>query len=114
LDNDELSDKILDYYNFAKLELEKLNLDNQNLYRYLSIAMSTEIWTVLFRLTFNTNLEYINLEWLKDPNSELYKELEIRMYYFRSVIQGNIRVIKSLRDNALITIQKINEQQQFN
>lgn len=114
LDNDELSEKIIDYYNFSSTELEKINLDNQNFYRYLSIAMSTETWSVLYRLSFNTNVEYINVDWLKDPNSLLYKELEIRIYYFRSVIEGNLRVLKSLRANAMATIQKLNDyEQQF-
>ena len=56
------------------------------------------------RLISGNNLQHIDWNWLKDPNSEMYKEVETRNIWFREGMKANQTVIEKLRKDARILI----------
>tara|TARA_B100000497_G_C7629828_1_gene378535 strand:- start:447 stop:638 length:192 start_codon:yes stop_codon:yes gene_type:complete len=59
------------------------------------------------RLVEQRNLEYIDWAWLQNPNSELYKHLEVSVTWYKSAIQANQSVLNILKKDASRLIELI-------
>lgn len=102
-----LSQAIIDYYEFAKFEVEKLNMDNHDLYSFYLNAMNLETASSLRRLSDKRNMEYIDWDWLKDPDSNQYKEFEYHISMFIIALYENRRVLGQTIDKVNKAIQEI-------
>jgi len=100
IDDPQISQSINDYYEFAKLETEKVNIDNQEFYRYVLTTSGYEYINIASRVHNKVNLEYIDWAWLKDPTSERYKKFESRVDFHRVAIEANRVVIEQLIEKA--------------
>lgn len=100
IDDPQISQSINDYYEFAKLETEKVNIDNQEFYRYVLTTSGYEYINIASRVHNKVNLEYIDWAWLKDPTSERYKKFESRVDFHRVAIEANRLVIEQLIEKA--------------
>ncbi|MCZ6703146.1 MAG: hypothetical protein O6940_08905 [Ignavibacteria bacterium] len=112
ISNSNLTQSISDFYETANFEINKLDRDNQNFADYAMSPIKKDQYTIVFRLIEQRNLEYLDWEWLRDPNSELYKELESRIFFQKSAISANQLVIGKLREKAEKAIKSINDHQQ--
>jgi len=112
ISNSTLTQSISDFYETANFEINKLDRDNQNFADFVLSPIKKDQYTIVFRLFEQRNLEYLDWEWLRDPNSELYKELESRIFYQKSAISSNQLVIGKLRHKAEKAIKSINDHQQ--
>ncbi len=95
-----LSQSIDDYYEFAKIEIEKANQDNQEFYRYILNISGYDYIHIGNRIIHQTNLEYIDWSWLKDPTSVRYKKFESRISFHWVVINANRELIGQLLERA--------------
>jgi len=109
ISNQELKNSIEDYFQFAEIELMKLNSDNKTFFEVISYRQDIEEVNRFFRLFEQRNLEYLDWSWLNDPESREYKQLENRILYFRLAIVENQKVITMLmtKSNRLIDILNI-------
>ncbi len=102
-----LTQSITEYYEFANFEVDKRNRDNQDFYNYLLRIGQIDVFNRVLRLVEQRNLDYLNWTWLKDPNSEEYKEFETRVLWFKGAISGNRSVINQLKTKATDLIRNI-------
>ena len=100
IDNAQISHSINDYYGFAKLELEKVNSDNQEFYRYVLSTSGYKYINTGSRISNKNNLEYTDWSWLKDPRSERYMKFESRVEFHKVAIEANKLVIGQLIEKA--------------
>ncbi len=100
INDPQISQSINEYYEFAKLETEKVNLDNQEFYRYILNQSGYEYINIASRVYNNVNLEYIDWAWLRDPKSERYKKFESRVDFHRAAIEADRYVIGQLIEKA--------------
>ncbi|MBT8294595.1 MAG: hypothetical protein KJN70_15115 [Eudoraea sp.] len=100
INNPKLSQSINEYYEFAVLEIEKINLDNQEFYRYILRTSGYEYINTGARIWHKVNLEYVDWSWLKDPKSERYMKFESRIDFHRVAIEANKLVIGQLIEKA--------------
>jgi hypothetical protein len=110
--NQEISNGIIDYYDSSTFELEKLNSDNHVFFQWTVNYSSPDSYSIIFRLAESRNLEYIDWDWLNDPASPLFKELETKIIYFKAAITANKNVIGNLRNKATIALNAIKDYQQ--
>ena len=82
--------------------------DNQNFADFVLSPNKLDQYTIVHRLNEQRNLDYLDWEWLKDPNSVLYRELEARTLYHKIAISANQLVIQLLKGKAEMAIKKIN------
>ena len=108
IENENLGQSISSYYEYANFEILKLNRDNQNFADYVLSPDMKEQKNINFRLVQQRNLEYIDWSWLKDPNSELYKELENRSMWFYYAIKANKIVLRNFKKRSRELIEKLN------
>ena len=114
LDNDTLRNEISEFYEFANFELTKLNRDNQNFADYTLNPLQKEQKSIAMRLLSQKNLQYVDWSWLQNPESELYKELEVRANWFKYAIEANRLVISSLMEKAKNLIAIIDDELNIN
>ncbi|WP_242092474.1 hypothetical protein [Aestuariivivens sediminicola] len=107
LHSENLSHKISEYYEYANVHAGKRNRDNQELYGYILASMKGDGINRIIRLSYQVNLEHMDWDWLLDPSSDHYKELESRTYWVNHALIGNKEVILQLRIKAEELIQKI-------
>ena len=98
--NKKLFRSIDEYYEFARIQIEKTNLDNQEFYRYVLNVSGYEYIHIGHRIIFQTNLEHIDWSWLKDPTSERYKKFESRISFHMVAISANRNLIGQLLEKA--------------
>ncbi len=110
LQNDSLSNMISEFYEISSFELTKLNLDNQALAEYAANPIHDERQSITNRLAFQKNLEHIDWSWLNNPDSKLYKELEVRVTWFRVAIEANRSVMQVLSEKAKSLISTIDRE----
>ena len=108
--NESIGQNISGYYEYANFEKTKLNRDNQNLADYVLSPAMKEQKNITFRLAQQRNLEYIDWTWLKDPNSELYKELENRATWFYYALKANRLVLGNLKEKSNNLIEQLNSE----
>lgn len=105
--NPQISEAINEYYEFAKVEIEKVNIDNQEFYRYVLNNSGYEYINTLSRVYNEANLEYMDWAWLKDPKSERYMKFESRISFHRVAIEANKVAIGQLIEKAQNVLQVI-------
>ncbi|MGB5170011.1 MAG: DUF6090 family protein [Eudoraea sp.] len=98
--NKKLSQSIDDYYEFAKIEIQKTNIDNQEFYSYVLNISGYEYIHIGHRIIFQTDLDYIDWSWLKDPTSERYKKFESRISFHWVAINANRELLGNLLEKA--------------
>ena len=108
IENEALGQSISGYYEYANFEKTKLNRDNQNFADYVLSPAMKEQKNLTFRLAQQRNLEYIDWSWLKDPNSEMYQELENRATWFYYALKANRLVLSNLKGKSKNIIEKLN------
>ncbi len=104
ISNPDISRAIVQYYGFAQTELQKLNLDNQEFYRYVLTTGAMLYINTVRRLDDKVNLEYIDWSWLQDPSSERYMSFEGRLGFHRHAIEVNRDLIRELTKQALTVL----------
>ncbi|MBT8266710.1 MAG: hypothetical protein KJP20_09230 [Bacteroidia bacterium] len=109
LDNHELENSILEYYEIAEFELTKLNRDNQNMNDYFLDSSSWEQKNLNFRLLRGRYLDDIDWSWLQDPDSKKFKQLENHVIWFDYAIMANQLVLSQLKDKAQSTLTLIDD-----
>ena len=101
IQNDKISDKIVDYYEFANFEIEKLNNDNRDFYSWkIQSPHQVETVNIAIRTGDQENLEFIDWSWLKDPHSPKYVYYEARLGFFKAALLENRRVLGELIERA--------------
>jgi hypothetical protein len=112
ISNKDLTQQISDYYETGNFEINKLDRDNQNLADYIMSPINKDQFTMVMRLIEQRNLDYLNWDWLKNPDSEKYQKLESTTIYMKSAIYANQLVIEELIQKAENTIKSVNAHQQ--
>lgn len=95
-----ISQSINEYYEFAKTELEKVNSDNQEFYRYVLNTSGYQYINMISRIHYKENLDYIDWSWIHDPRSERYKIFEARLAFHMRAIESNIDLISQMEKRA--------------
>ena len=94
------SHRINEYYEFAKTEIDKVNLDNQEFYRYVLNTSGFRYVNLLTRVQRKENLEFIDWSWLQNPKSERYMIFESRLSFHKIAIEANRELIEELLGKA--------------
>ena len=105
--NRELQNNIVTYFQFAEIELYKLNVDNERFNNWLYIHTDATTW---HRLWAKHNLEYEDWSWLKNPSSKIYRDLEGKILFFQNAIGANQTVIKTIKAESKSLIRDIEDE----
>jgi len=97
-----ITEEINDYYEFAKIEIEKANLDNQEFYKYVLNTSGYDYINTNTRVADKVNLEYMDWSWLQDPKSTRYRKFEARISLHKEAIRVNKILIKQFIEKAKI------------
>jgi len=106
--NDEIFREIKLYYQYAEIELKKLNSNNESFWEW-SLETYGDEWSIGLRLYEGRNLDYIDWSWRNDPTRKEYKHVESINIYYRIGIEENIRTIDSLQKKSKQLIKRISE-----
>ena len=102
-----ISKDISHYYDFAKIEIEKTNSDNQEFYRFVLNTSGYDYINTNGRLFDKVNLEYMDWSWLQDPRSTRYRKFEARVDLHQEAIRVNKVLINQLIEKAKKLVQTI-------
>ena len=102
-----ISKDINHYYDFAKIEIEKTNSDNQEFYRFVLNTSGYDYINTNGRLFDKVNLEYMDWSWLQDPRSTRYRKFEALIDLHQEVIRVNKVLINQLIEKAKKLVQTI-------
>jgi hypothetical protein len=103
----DLSQIIGKYYDFANNEIMLINQDNQMFYDY-TLDNNVNLVNTVLRLKYQRNFETIDWSWLKNPNSEKYKEMESYILFHLSAIEATRLLISQLIEKTEEVIISIN------
>ncbi len=109
-DNLEIVRDIKDYYQYADIELIKLNSDNEHFYHLLMTYYGVRGVNTLNRLYRQRNLEYIDWSWLTNPRSIEYINLETAMLLYQFVVEENLKIMEELGGKSNVLIDKIEKE----
>jgi len=109
-DNLEIVRDIKDYYQYADIELIKLNSDNEEFYRLLMSYYGVRGINTLNRVIRQRNLEYIDWTWLTNPRSQEYINLETAMLLYQIVVEANLNILQELEKKSNLLIDKIEKE----
>ena len=112
ISNINLTQQISDYYETAKFEINKLDRDNQNFADFALSPIKKDQFTMVMRLIEQRNLDYLDWDWLRNPDSEMYQNMESTIIYMKLAFISNQLVIAELIKKAENVIESINDQQQ--
>ena len=104
--DDEIIREIKEYYQYAEIELEKLNSDNEIFYKW-SLETYGDEFNIIHRLLSGRNLDYIDWSWRNNPKRDEYKHIESINIYYKLVIETNIEIINNLQDKSKKLIKRI-------
>ena len=107
--NDEIIREIKLYYQYAEIELKKLNSDNEIFWKWTLETYGDEFSIVLL-LYEGRNLDHIDWSWRNDPTRKEYKHIESINIYYKIAIVENIRIIDSLQKKSNQLIKRISEE----
>ena len=107
--DDEIINQIKNYYQYAEIELEKLNTDNEIFYKW-SLETYGDEFNIIHRLLSGRNLEYIDWSWRKDPSRKEYRHIESINIYYKLAIETNIELINNLQNRTKQLIEIINKE----
>ena len=106
-DNQEIVRGIKDYFQYADVELKKLNSDNEYFFQSLLKYYGEKGINTWQRLNSERNLEYIDWSWLKNPRSTEYMNLETIMLYYKFAIEENLNIMIELEKKSSSIIDQI-------
>jgi len=109
-DNLEIVRDIKDYYQYADIELIKLNSDNEHFYHLLMTYYGVQGINTLNRVWRQRNLEYIDWSWLTNPSSKEYINLETAMLLYQLTVNVNLREMEELEKKSNVLIDKIEKE----
>jgi hypothetical protein len=109
LNNYEIIREIKEYYQFAEIELEKLNSDNEIFYKW-SLETYGDEFNIIHRLLTGRNLDFIDWSWRNNPKRKEYQHIESINIYYKLAIESNIEIINSLQDKSKQLIKRISEE----
>jgi hypothetical protein len=109
-DNLEIVRDIKDYYQYADIELIKLNSDNEHFYHLLMTYYGVQGINTLNRVWRQRNLEYIDWSWLTNPSSKEYINLETAMLLYQLAVNVNLREMEELEKKSNVLIDKIEKE----
>jgi len=95
--NIDLNNSINDYYQYAEIELKKLNSENEQFLQWMVGNINLNLWE---RLKSKRNLEYEDWSWLQDPTSVEYKKLETWIGYYVAALKANQDLLTSLKQKS--------------
>ena len=107
LSSEELKTKINAYYELAEFILEKENRDNQNLNNWILGIKKDDPKKLVMRLREQRNLSHIDWNWLQNPNSGIYREIETQTIWTKAAIESNQKVLLRLSNEAKTLINEI-------
>ena len=102
--NKNLNNSINNYFQYAEIELKKLNSDNEQFLQWMVNNINLNLWE---RLKSNRNLEYEDWSWLQNPASPEYKRLETWIGYYVAALKANQDLLTSLKLKSKDLISKI-------
>lgn len=97
IENLDLKNKIISFFQKAEIELNKLNFDNEMFHRWIYDNLDVTLW---HRLWSNHNLDYEDWQWLQDPSSDKFRTLEGYVLFFQNAIKANLEAIQVVRSNC--------------
>lgn len=109
-DNLEIVRDIKDYYQYADIELIKLNSDNEHFYHLLMTYYGVRGINTLNRIIRQRNLEYIDWSWLTNPSSKEYINLETAMLLYQLTVKVNLDEMEELEKKSNVLIDKIKKE----
>ena len=109
-DNLEIVRDIKDYYQYADIELIKLNSDNEYFYHLLMTYYGVQGINTLNRVWRQRNLEYIDWSWLTNPRSKEYINLETAMLLYQVAVNVNLNEMEELEKKSNVLIDKIEKE----
>ena len=109
-DNLEIVRDIKDYYQYADIELIKLNSDNEHFYHLLMTYYGVQGINTLNRIWRQRNLEYIDWSWLTNPSSKEYINLETAMLLYQVAVNVNLDEMEELEKKSNVLIDKIEKE----
>ena len=107
--NGEIIREIKEYYQYAEIELYKLNSDNEIFFQWLLETYGDEL-SIWLRLYSRRNLDYIDWSWRNNPKRKEYQHIESINIYYKNAIEANIEIINSLQDKSKQLIKRISEE----
>ena len=109
-DNQELVRSVKDYFQYAEIELMKLNSDNEYFFETLLTYYGEKGLNTWHRLNTQRNLEFIDWSWLNNPSSNEYMNLESILLYYKLAIEETVRVIQELEKRSKFLSIQISEE----
>ena len=109
-DNVEIVRDIKDYYEYADIELFKVNSDSEIYFLQAQNLYGVKGFSTWFRLYYQRNLEYIDWSWLSDPRSDEYERLEAMLLYYKLSIEVNLEVMQELEKRSKLLIHNIKKE----
>ena len=107
--NGEIIRKIKEYYQYAEIELEKLNSDNEIFYKW-SLETYGDEFNIIHRLISGRNLDYIDWSWRNNPKRKEYQHIESINIYYKLAIGTNIEIINNFQNKSKQLIKRISEE----
>ncbi len=107
--NGQIIREIKEYYQYAEIELEKLNSDNEIFYKW-SLETYGDEFNIIHRLATGRNRDYIDWSWRNDPTRKEYRHFESINIYYKIAIEENIKIIHNLKDKSKQLIKRISEE----
>jgi hypothetical protein len=107
--NGQIIREIKEYYQYAEIELEKLNSDNEIFYKW-SLDTYGDEFSIIHRLATGRNRDYIDWSWRNDPTRKEYQHFESINIYYKIAIEENLIIINTLEDKSKHLIKRISEE----
>lgn len=104
--SDDIIREIKEYYQYAEIELEKLNSDNEIFYKW-SLETYGDEFNIIHRLLSGRNLDYIDWSWRNNPARKEYQHIESINIYYKIAIETNVEIINNLQNKSKQLIKRI-------
>ncbi len=95
--NEGLKNEIVIFFQEADIEINKLNLDNERFNQWVYDNMDVTLW---HKLWAKYNLNHEDWDWLQNPSSKKFRNLEGYALFFQNAIIENLKAIRTLRSNC--------------
>ncbi|MGB5378327.1 DUF6090 family protein [Muriicola sp.] len=107
--NGQIIREIKEYYQYAEIELEKLNSDNEIFYKW-SLETYGDEFSIIHRLATGRNRDFIDWSWRNDPTRKEYRHFESINIYYKIAIEENLKIIHTLKDKSKQLIKRMSEE----
>jgi len=107
--NDEIIREIKLYYQYAEIQLSKLNSDNEVFWKW-SLETYGDEFGISLRTYSGRNLDDIDWSWRNNPKRKEYQHIESVNIYHKIAVEANIGIIDSLQKKSKKLIKRISEE----